>query len=927
MGIFDRNPDSGSIGSPTSPAGGGGGSGETNTGSNLGGGNGVFSAKVAADLQFKSLVAGTNITITPSGTELLIAATGGASFPLLAPLGTAGAPSYSFTGDADTGIFSAGANQLNVTVGGTTRISVLASSQTITGTTIIDGSLAPGGVTASKNLGSSGNHWLLTYSKFFVNNIAGGYFGSDFNFGIPVTFQSGQSNTAANTGDTTVSSGDQISVGSGTVGNLILKSGSILEATNNNNSGNMLFSIGTVAGAGVQGDFKLIKTGDVTVQAGMVLTASAADGTFYWATPGGGAPTGTANTLAYFDGAGDLASDADVRFDVTNKRLSYVSILTSGTFSITGEANLSHGKVEDSGNITNSAIGGMVGGYATGAASNITVVGTGAFAHGYVIGGGRIRAQGLGSFAVGYGGANSSGVYAFADGSFACGWSNSASNSALATASGSFAHGYVTGSSASLEAGGLGSMSSGYCAAFGLMRSTSAGSHIFGRASGTTGQTTFSSSGNGSFAAGGFACNVASKTINLAGGTGSIFLGSITGSNTWSNSGAGSFLIGSFRTNTIISNNSEGGGFIGQVGDGGRFNSSAAQGGLAIGYHFGTAEILGGGSFVSGQTSNANCIISAGGSGSWASGTSTTSGSTISTTANSAFARGHATSGRDITASGIGSVAWGSTISNSIASSGAAAWTFGDDTTTSADLANSWGLGHVNNTYLTTVLGRWAVTPTANLSTWVATDPLFVIGIGASGATRANAFEVIKNGQVNFVGKGKIGIADGTTDFSNTWGADIPGLIFDVADADVAAAFGAGILYKGTNSESLAFLTSDQAASGTAPLYLGTGYVTAGTGSAGEIGLYGGNAQGTAGNGGRIFLAGGQSTNGPGGYVTLNAGTGVGGVQENIYMNAGSLRLPTPTGDPVTLQNGMIWYNITANQLKAYVSNSIVILA
>lgn len=51
--------------------------GETNTASNLGAGSGVFASKSGVDLRFKSLVAGTNITLTPSGTEILIAATSG----------------------------------------------------------------------------------------------------------------------------------------------------------------------------------------------------------------------------------------------------------------------------------------------------------------------------------------------------------------------------------------------------------------------------------------------------------------------------------------------------------------------------------------------------------------------------------------------------------------------------------------------------------------------------------------------------------------------------------------------------------------------------------------------------------------------------------------------------------------------------------
>ena len=51
--------------------------GEANTASNIGGGNGIFAQKVGVDLQFRSLVAGSNITITSGATELTISSTGG----------------------------------------------------------------------------------------------------------------------------------------------------------------------------------------------------------------------------------------------------------------------------------------------------------------------------------------------------------------------------------------------------------------------------------------------------------------------------------------------------------------------------------------------------------------------------------------------------------------------------------------------------------------------------------------------------------------------------------------------------------------------------------------------------------------------------------------------------------------------------------
>ena len=68
----------GSSWEPAAPTG-GGGSGEANTASNLGAGEGVFSAKVGVDLRFKSLVAGTNVTLSSDANTVTINTTGGSS--------------------------------------------------------------------------------------------------------------------------------------------------------------------------------------------------------------------------------------------------------------------------------------------------------------------------------------------------------------------------------------------------------------------------------------------------------------------------------------------------------------------------------------------------------------------------------------------------------------------------------------------------------------------------------------------------------------------------------------------------------------------------------------------------------------------------------------------------------------------------------
>jgi hypothetical protein len=84
-----------------------------------GGGGGVSSINsITGAIE---LIAGSNITLTPAGNNITIASTGGITFPLEAPNGSASAPSFAFgTGSAGagTGLYGFGTNELGFATNG-----------------------------------------------------------------------------------------------------------------------------------------------------------------------------------------------------------------------------------------------------------------------------------------------------------------------------------------------------------------------------------------------------------------------------------------------------------------------------------------------------------------------------------------------------------------------------------------------------------------------------------------------------------------------------------------------------------------------------------------------------------------------------------------------------------------------------------------
>jgi len=78
------------------------------------------------------------ITIGTNNLTRMIIANASTTFttPILESLGTVGAPTYSFTGDTNTGMYSAGADQLGFTTGGTNRILITTTNIDLTSTNI-----------------------------------------------------------------------------------------------------------------------------------------------------------------------------------------------------------------------------------------------------------------------------------------------------------------------------------------------------------------------------------------------------------------------------------------------------------------------------------------------------------------------------------------------------------------------------------------------------------------------------------------------------------------------------------------------------------------------------------------------------------------------------------------------------------------------
>ena len=117
-----------------------------------------------------------------------------------------------------------------------------------------------------------------------------------------------------------------------------------------------------------------------------------------------------------------------------------------------------------------------------------------------------------------------------------------------------------------------------------------------------------------------------------------------------------------------------------------------------------------------------------------------------------AMGRNTVASGNISTAIGNGTKASGESstaMGDGTQATGVSSTAIGRNNIVSGDISTAIGDSLVVSSYMETAIGRYNVGG-GTVGTWVAADPIFEIGIGASTAARANALTVLKNGQSYF---------------------------------------------------------------------------------------------------------------------------------------------------------------------------------
>lgn len=105
------------------------------------------------------------------------------------------------------------------------------------------------------------------------------------------------------------------------------------------------------------------------------------------------------------------------------------------------------------------------------------------------------------------------------------------------------------------------------------------------------------------------------------------------------------------------------------------------------------------------------------------------------------------------TASGTYSIHFG----DSGTASGTSSVHFGSGGTVSGEYSVHCGIGNLADCYALMTLGRFSATTGGTLDSWVATDPILVVGNGTTPSARSTVFTLFKNGNLTTTGLGTFG--------------------------------------------------------------------------------------------------------------------------------------------------------------------------